>query len=57
MLCLLIQVPMVPLGDAALHRRLEKRIDECGAPIGGQRTVDYDDHGFMYSRGVPTPDP
>jgi hypothetical protein len=48
---------MVPLGDAALHRRLAKSIDDWGAPIGGQRIVDYDDRDFEYSRHVPTPGP
>jgi hypothetical protein len=28
-----------------------------GAPIGGQRIVDYDDRDLEYSRHVPTPDP
>jgi hypothetical protein len=43
MLCLLILVPMVLRGDADLHRRLARSIDDWGAPIGGQRIVDYDD--------------
>jgi hypothetical protein len=57
MLCLLIQVPMVRRGDADLHRRLARSIDDWGAPIGGQRIVDYDDRDLRYSRDVPTPDP
>jgi hypothetical protein len=57
MLCLLIQVPMVRRGDADLHRRLARSIDDWGAPIGGQRIVDYDDRDIEYSRHVPTPDP
>jgi hypothetical protein len=48
---------MVPLGDAALHRRLAKGNDDWGAPIGGQRIIGYDDRDFEYSRHVPTPDP
>jgi hypothetical protein len=48
---------MVPLGDAALHRRLAKSIDDWGAPIGGQRIIDYDDRDLEYSRDVPTPGP
>jgi hypothetical protein len=46
---------MVPLDDAALHRRLAKSIDDWGAPIGGQRIIDYDDRDLEYSRDVPTP--
>jgi hypothetical protein len=48
---------MVRRGDAALHRRLARSRDDWGAPIGGQRIVDYDDRDFEYSRDVPTPDP
>jgi hypothetical protein len=48
---------MVPRGDADLHRRLARIIDDWGAPIGGQRIVNYDDRDFRYSRDVPTADP
>jgi hypothetical protein len=48
---------MVRRGDADLHRRLARNIDDLGAPIGGQRIVDYDDRDLEYSRDVPTPDP
>jgi hypothetical protein len=48
---------MAPLGDATLHRRLARIIDDGGAPIGGQSIVDYDDRYLMYSRDVPTPNP
>jgi hypothetical protein len=34
---------MVRRGDADLHRRLARCIDDWGTPIGGQRIVDYDD--------------
>jgi hypothetical protein len=34
---------MVPPGDASLHRRLTRNIDDWGAPIGGQTIVGYDD--------------
>jgi hypothetical protein len=37
---------MVRRGDADLHRRLARSIDDWGAPIGGQRIVDYDDQGL-----------
>jgi hypothetical protein len=57
MLCLLILVPMARRGDADLHRRLARNIDDWGAPIGGQRIVDYDDRDLWYSRDVPTPGP
>jgi hypothetical protein len=34
---------MARRGDAGLHRRLARCLDDWGAPIGGQRIVDYDD--------------
>jgi hypothetical protein len=48
---------MVRRDDADLHRRLARCIDDWGAPIGGQRIIDYDDRDLGYSRDVPTPDP
>jgi hypothetical protein len=48
---------MVRRDDADLHRRLARSIDDWGAPIGGQRIVDYDDRDIEYSKHVPTPDP
>jgi hypothetical protein len=38
---------MVRRGDADLHRRLARSIDDWGAPIGGQRIIDYDDREFL----------